>query len=494
MMKPMSHKPAGLARIFGYAMGEGGISIAMNGVSNFALIFLTQVLGLGAGVAALALSITTLWDAITDPLMGYISDNTRTRLGRRQPYLLIGSLALAVSFFLLWFVPQQVTGEAAVFAVVLCINLLLRTAVTVFAVPFTALGFEICPDYEGRSRLQGVRFFINQVVNFTFGAMAWTLFFRDEFSAEGERIDGTLIAGNYLLMGAVLAMAVLIMSLICIVSTWQYAKPYDDEVGDAGNSRSVAGFVREFGSILRDRLALWVFGFFVVAQFAMLLTAQMQLFTYVFFMEFSSSEKTFVHGAGMLSFAVCSLFQSRLVARFDKKVCGYIGGGLSFFGGVGLYLVFIGGVLPADSTWTVGGVAIPLSVGVFALLQSCWWGGGGVLVPLASSMIADVAAINYVNTGKLKNASYASVFTFCQKTSISIGLLLTGWLVATAGIESGADEQTPEAVRNIATLTFISGPVVIALALFILGRYPVDRAYMDDINRRTEEMEAKMKT
>ena len=168
----LPRKPASLPRIFGYAMGEGGISITMNGIGNFAMLYFTQVLGLGPGMASLALSITTFWDAITDPVMGYVSDNTRTRIGRRHPFLIFGGLALALSFYLLWYAPQQMSGEWAVFLAVLVLNLLLRTAVTVFAVPFTALGFEICPEYEARSRLQGIRFFVNMVVNFTFGAMA----------------------------------------------------------------------------------------------------------------------------------------------------------------------------------------------------------------------------------------------------------------------------------------------------------------------------------
>jgi len=106
------------------------------------------------------------------------------------------------------------------------------------------------------------------------------------------------------------------------------------------------------------------------------------------------------------------------------------------------------------------------------------------------AMIADVAAINHVKSGKLKNAGYAAVFTFFQKTSISIGLIFVGWLIGLAGIQSGADEQTAEAARNIAIMTFLAPPVVICAALLILRRYPIDRAYMEDIREQTKVMEA----
>jgi len=487
-MSSNEKRPASLPRIFGYAMGEGGISITMNGIGNFAMLYFTQVLGLSPAYASIALSITTFWDAVTDPVMGYISDNTRTRIGRRHPFLIGGALVLAVSFFLLWFAPQQVSGEIAIFGVVLVANLALRTAVTVFAVPFTALGFEICPEYEARSKLQGIRFFVNMIVNFTFGAMAWVLFFQDTTDAAGERVDGTLVASNYLTMGATLAFFVVVLSSVCILSTWRFAARTN--IGATTSQKGFKGFWKDFNSIFRDRLALFVFAFFMVAQLAMMLMGQVQMFTYVFYMEFVSVEKTAVHGAGMLSFAFCSLLQAKLVHRFDKKRTGYIGGSLALFGCGALYLVFIGGLVAPQASWEVGGFTVPVAVILFGVLQSCWWGGSGMMVPLASSMIADVAAINHVHSGKLKNAGYAAVFTFCQKTAISIGLLIVGSLIAMAGIESGADEQTAEATRNIAQLTFIAPALVMVVALLILHRYPVTREYMAEIREKTEAMEA----
>lgn len=84
-MNPTSPRTASLGRIFGYALGEGAVSITMNGIANFAMLYYTQVLGLGAGYAGLALSITLLWDALTDPVMGHLTDNTRTRFGAACP-------------------------------------------------------------------------------------------------------------------------------------------------------------------------------------------------------------------------------------------------------------------------------------------------------------------------------------------------------------------------------------------------------------------------
>lgn len=467
-----------LARIFGYAIGEGAMSITLNGIANFAMLYYTQVLGLGAKYAGLALSITLIWDAITDPVMGHISDNTRSRFGRRHPYVLIGGVVLSLFFFLLWLLPSKVDGPVAVFWCVLLVNLLVRTAVTVFVVPYTALGFEICPEYGDRSRLQGIRFFFNQMINLVFGACAWVLFFKDGTAADGSRIDGTTIAENYLVMGAVLSFAVLLLILLCVFFTRGHAR---DNRHDTLEGNSKKAFVSDIADIFKDRLTWFVFGFFFFAQMSMLVTGQCQMFTYVHYMEFAELEKTCVHGAGMLGFALCSLSLSRLVIRFDKKQAGYIGIFLSMTGGLSLFGLFSGGVIAPKDTVMVAGHAVPLATILFGICQGCWWGGCGILVPLATSMIADLSEINQTRTGVLKDGSYASLFSFFTKASGSVGLFITGWLVELAGIVSGAEQQAPEAVRNVSMMTFLCGPVVILFSFFVLRKYPVDRAYMKEL-------------
>ncbi|MFA5688674.1 MAG: MFS transporter [Kiritimatiellales bacterium] len=465
-------------RLIGYAFGEGAVSITMNGISNFAMLFYTQVLGLTAAHAGIALSIAMLWDAITDPVMGHITDNTRTRWGRRHPYIMWGGVMLAISFFLLWTVPAYFTSPAGIFTCILLLNLLVRTAVTVFVVPYTALGFEMCPEYVDRSRLQGVRYFFNMLINLIFGACAWSIFFKDQTGSSGERIDGTTILNNYISMSVMLSVATLVLIILCLLNTRRYAA---DSRQMAVHGKNVKAMFQSLSDIFKDRMAWYVFGFFGVAQLAMLLTSQSQMFTYVHYMRFSSIEKTFVHGAGMVAFALGSLSLTRLVGRLDKKPTGYIGMISCTIGGLGLLAVFIGGVVAPGQTVTIALVELPLATLIFGLFQSCWWGGCGILVPLALSMIADISEINQKKTGELKEGSYSAVFSFFLKAATSGGLLITGWLVTGAGIVSGAEMQTAAATRNMAIMTFISGPILVFVSYLILRKYPVTRAFMEKI-------------
>jgi GPH family glycoside/pentoside/hexuronide:cation symporter len=444
------------------------------------MLYYTLVLGLGAGYVGIALSVTTLWDAITDPIMGYLTDNTRSRFGRRFPYILLGGLVLAISFYMLWVLPGKFVSASSIFWCVLLTNLVVRTCVTIFVVPYTALGFEICPEYVDRARLQGIRYFLNQIVNLVFGAFAWMMFFQDRDAPDGTRIDGTTFASNYIDMATTLSVAALLLVLLCIYSIREFAK---DNRSSAPFGQGISSFRDTMVEIFTDRLAWFVFAFLGMSKLAMLFVAQIQIFVYVLYMQFSAVEKTVVHGGTMISFAIGALMLSRLVRKYDKKKTAYIGIWISTIGSVGLLAVFSGGFLLPDAVWTIAQHELPIGRMIFAPLHWMWWGGCGILVPLATSMIADVSEVNMKKTGVLKDGSYAAVFSFIAKTANSVGLLMTGALIAWAGVVAGSGEQTPESVQNVAWMTFLSGPIILIFCIWILQKYPVDKAFMSPGSR-----------
>ena len=459
-------------RLLGYALGDGASCIAFAGVANFALLYYTSVLGLGPGMAGLALSISVFYDAITDPLMGHISDNTRSRWGRRLPYVLVGGLLLAPAFFSIWILPANSWPVWLLFVMAVASNLLMRTAVTIFAVPYVAMGFELCPDYEDRSRLQGIRSAFFMVINLLFGGCAWILFFRDRTGPDGARIDGSTIAANYVTMGSVLTATIVLLILAC---TWFNRDLASDTRQAKLEGNSLHSFWADFSQILRDRLAWYVFGFFSIAMFGFLFVSQLQMFVYVFFMEFRPEEKTIVHGGTMVAAGLGALLKAKVTHFFDKKAAGYVGMVIGILGGLWLLLVFTWLGLAPRAEWVVAGWTLPVGLLLFALGQWMWWLGSGMLGPVSMSMIADISEIHYLKSGVRKDGGYSSIFSFLQKAAQSVGLLISGWLIAGAGIVSGADTQDPEAVRWITMITFIIGPVLIALAFVVLWGYPVTR-------------------
>lgn len=481
-----------LHKLFGYALGEGAFTLSMGGIANFALLYYTQVLGLGPKYAGLALSITIIWDAISDPVMGHVTDHTRSRFGRRHPYMLGGGLLLAIAFLFLWFVPSGFSGSTELFWYLLSMNLVVRTAVTVFVVPYTALGFEMCTDYDERSKLQSIRFFMNQIVNFGGGALAWSLFFQDGTAADGTRIDGTRIAGNYAVMGLWLTAGIAVMVVACVFFTRGLAKDNRSEPSAGNDLRT---FVQDFRSILSDRLAFYVFSSKFIIMLGMMFVAQIQIFTFVEYMHFSSTEKTIAHGTGMLSFAAGSLFHAWLVKRIDKKQTAFVGMAIAAIGSCSLFVLFVGELMPTQLDWVVpnavpllAGAELSISLAAFSVLQGLWWGGMGMLAPLMLSMMADVSEINYVQTGKQRDGSYSAMFSFFMKAAMGVGMFLNGWLLEFAGYDSTLDEQDSGTLVNLATITFVAGPIALIPLIPLFWKYPVDRAFMQTIKKRRAEM------
>ncbi|MDD8015519.1 MAG: MFS transporter [Acidobacteriota bacterium] len=472
-----------LRRIIAYASGEGANSITLNGISAFALLFYVQVLGLSGKWAGVALSVTMLWDAVSDPIMGHITDNTRSRFGRRHPYILLGGIFLAASFFFLWTVPGIFKSPRGIFWYLLGINFIVRTAVTIFGVPYAALGFEICTDYEERAKLQSVRCIFNMAMNFLFTAAGWVLFFGDRKAADGSVIDGTTIVANYRRMGTVLSLAALAFILVCYFSTKRYAYDTRSSPGIQGNS--LKAFFLDMRDILRDRLAVMVYGFYGVATLGMLLVSQVQMFTYRFYMGLPDILKTTVHGSTMAGFAVGSFLATSLVKRLDKKPAAAVGVALNVIGNGMLYIVFMGGIISPQATLRLpdglpiaGGGTLPLAAVVLAFFQAMYWAGNGIIVPVSASMIADMSEINKLRNGILKDGSYSAVYSFANKAACSLGLLITGLILDWAGIIPDAAVQSAAASRNVARLTFISGPVFALLALLIILPYAVNRERM----------------
>ncbi|MCQ1060293.1 MFS transporter [Photobacterium sp. ZSDE20] len=467
----------GLAKkIWYYSIGEGGTSIGTNGINNFALLFYTQVLGLNASLAGLALSISILWDAISDPMMGYISDNTKSRYGKRHIYMFIGGLLLSVSFMALWMVPESFTKSSSVlFAYLLFVNLILRTSLTIFVVPYTALGFEVCRGYESRAKLQSIRSFLNMCVNFIFGALAWTLFFSDSVNEMGVRIDGTKNPDNFITMGLTLGLVALILIMLCTFLTREYAKSSENEKKNAGFKE----FIKSTKDILSDKMAFKVFCLLFVAQIGTMLTAQLQIFSYVEFMSFSSAEKTFVHGSTMIGFALGALSITSLVNYLEKKYIVFIAVSVSSLGGILMYLVFAIDVLSLDLVNNKDNVVTL----IFSLFQGMYWVGAGIIIPLAASMVADVSAVNEARTGQSKDGGYSSMFSFAMKSSGSLALLFSGSLLALAGYIEGSSSQTPEVALQIASFAFLVGPIFLTISTVFMKGYNINRDVINQLNK-----------
>jgi Na+/melibiose symporter-like transporter len=151
-----------LATHINYSLGTLAPSALVVFSRSFLLFFYSQVVGLDAWLAGIALTIGRLWDAISDPLMGAISDRTRSRWGRRRPYIVLGALPLALSYVALW-VPPIGWSQGGLFVYLVATDIVFNTLVTVVVIPYTSLGAELTTDYHERTRVTAIRMLFYQV-------------------------------------------------------------------------------------------------------------------------------------------------------------------------------------------------------------------------------------------------------------------------------------------------------------------------------------------
>lgn len=462
-------------QMISYSVGECANSLLMNSIWGFAMLYFTDALGLPHSMAGIAMAVAVFWDAVTDPVMGHITDNTRSRFGRRHPYILGGGIAVVVIFLFLWYVPAWFkTSEQSLFWYLVIINLLQRTAITVYGVPYVALGFEICTDYDGRVKLQGIRSAMNMVANLLGPALAWTLFF-----SNNETVRATSREENYMNMGLAFAVVSLACILYVVVATRGYIR---DSRGMTLEGNNLKGFVRDMREIAADAYARHVFAFFVVVSIGIAIVSTLQMYLYEHFMKFGGVEKSIAHGGTMVGFLSGALVGGFVARKLEKKGAVYFGGMMSVGSNFILGGLFLSGALVPGQTASLLSWEIPVAFIVFALFQAFYWMGNGIIFPTATSMIADVSEIQEIKSGINKDGGYSAVFSFSQKVAISIGMLLNGYLLALAGFEPGAGVvQRPEVLWNLCGVTLIAGPAISLVSLLIIRFYPVNRAFLNEL-------------
>ena len=493
MIDPMKTNPqtCQTSSMLTYSLGECANSLVMNGIFGFAMLFYTKSLGLDPKWAGLAMSLSVFWEAVTEPVMGHLSDNTRSRWGRRHPYMLSGGLLMALCSYLIWTVPGVCRGsQMAVFWYLVTMNLALRTGLTMFFIPYLALGFEMCGDYQGRSRIQGLRWVFNMIANFAGPAMAWTFFFKDK-----DGLQATTVEANYHHMGATFAIATAIFVVLVCLCTFHWREDTRDAAARSEHGWFKAFFI-EMKQILADRNPRWVFVFIFIVCAGMVIVSSLQMFVYDDFMHFTAgrfvlpgggelSHTSVAHGSTMVGMGLGALLCTRLAGRFDKKGAVLFGGGLSIFCNLMLAVIFLTGWVKPGALWTVGGHDVPLALGLFVLFHATYWLGNGIMLPVATAMMADVSEIRKLRTGEVRDGGYSAVFSLAMRMAISFSLIVSGWCLSGIGyrVPQGGEKvtQTPEAIQNLGLVTFVVGALIALLALFAIRLYPITRRKLEEL-------------
>jgi GPH family glycoside/pentoside/hexuronide:cation symporter len=423
-------------RLF-YGIGDTGNALVNSAVQFFLLIFYTDAALLSPALVGSALLIGKIWDAVNDPLFGWISDRTGSkRFGKRRVYMLFGAIPLGISIALLWRVPPGL-AQAGAFLWVAATFLLFDTLWTITNVPYYALTAELTHDYDERSSLTATRMSLAVPAYLVGAALTPAL-----VGLFPDKRAGYAAIG--ILYGAIAATALLISA------AGIREKP------QAAADRAAAPPIRTFLETFKNRpfVRLLVAYLILNVAFALVKTLMAYFLTYQLGME---AQVPLVMGL-MLVCVILAIFPWKRIAERWNKGPAYAFG--MAIGGLAVASTFL---LPHRPTPWVYVVAAVAGFGFAANWVFPW------------AMVPDVVDVDRLATGEPRGGIYFGVWGLATKSSEALAIASTGWILALFSYVPTA-AQTPETLFGIRLFFGIVPAAAILLALPLLIWYPITRA------------------
>jgi len=318
-----------------------GFGAFINNLLSAAISTMTIVLNLGLGMnpalVGLLGALPRLIDAFTDPLMGYISDHTKSKWGRRRPYIFIGAVIAAIAFALLWQLPRD-QSENFYFWYFLIGSIIFYLAYTVFATPWVALGYELTPDYHERTRIMAVQNFLGQ---FAWLFAPWFLLFMQNESLFSDMIEGAswlaIIIGIVTLCIGILPAIFLAERHSPIPTSPSVSDSSVQSESDKSLLGAIADFFKGFLITIKFKPFLSLCGatFLVFNGFMMVSAFQSYVIIYYVFGGDQALGAEYVGWAGTVSFIAtsCAIFiVTKLSSLFGKRNAFFITIVISIFG------------------------------------------------------------------------------------------------------------------------------------------------------------------
>ncbi len=459
-----------------YALGQFGEGVKNESFAYFLLFYYTNVLDLSGLRAGAVVALSMAIDAFAEPLMGVVSDRTHSRLGRRHPWILGSALPLALSLYLV-FAPPAGLSQDGLFAWMLVWTLVNRFALTVFHVPYLALGAELTREWNERTVLVSLRHSFGQLAGLFPAVLGLFWLFR----ATSEHGDGRLYAPAYPQYAAISAAFVLGAILATGFMTRERIPFLPRPDGSASARGVLRGLAHDVLELLRQRAFLAVFLGTAVSSVASGVTITLGLHAGAFFWDVDSRVMFYWRLVVMAAIVAGLVFWTRRAATREK--------GQVFSEGLLWYVVI------HTLVWTLATLGVwPERTSAFYV--PAYLIGTGLLGPFAvaavfavgQSMMADCTDHDELSTGRRREGVFFGASSLAQKLTYGGGALIAGVIVDVVGLAGlkSFSEVTPEMRLHLGFAMTSSVLVLIGLSWFAFRRYDLSRARMAEIHARLE--------
>lgn len=449
----------------GFGVCDLGGNLFFTAIAFLLLNFLTDTVGIEAGLAGLIIMIGKIWDAVMDPTVGFLSDRTVSGMGRRRPWMLWGSVPLFVTMGFMFANPSLFAGadwnpaehQTLLFAWGAVVFCLLNTAYASVNIPYTSLTPELTTDYHERTALNGYRFGF-AVIGTLLGAGA-------ALPIVGLFPDKTT---GFVALGTLFGFLMMVTALATVVTVREPRLEH---------GIPTEGFFETYLRVFKNRpyvLIALTYTFHIIA-ITLVSGIAIYFFKYIHHDESLTTIALLVLLVTAMLFIPVSVLLSKRIGK--KAVYGI---GMAFIGVTQMVLYTFGHTQPAVFSF---GVMFFMGIGF------------GFTYALPYAMVPDAIEYDYLLTGKKKEGAFYGMWVFCIKIGQAVALLITGLVLSLTGYLLPAGNQAvaqPESAQW--GIRLLLGPipmVMFVVALVFLYYYPLNEKRYNEILREIEAMEAK---
>lgn len=463
-----------------YGFGSVAYGVKDAGLKYFLLLFYAQVIGVDARLVSLAILIALIADAFSDPIVGYWSDNLRSRWGRRHPFMYAAAIPISVSFYFIWNPPIG-WSEQALFWYIVVLAIIIRTFITFYETPSAALAPELTEDYDERSSLLSFRYYFGWTGGNAMSVLSFAIIFplfatatiaNGQFNREAYSVYGMIAAG-------------LIFTAIMISSLGTHSRIPHLKKAPPKRKMTLGMIFREIFETLSSRSFLALFVAALVAFTASGMAAGLAFYFGTFFWGFSPQQLGIITMGVFVSAMIGAALAPIITRKFGKKHGAITIGLIAFIGAPMPIFLRLIDVLPGNESpfifWFYL-VANTIDVGLIICYQI-----------LAASMIADLVEQAELKTGRRSEGLFFAASTFMRKWGEGFGIVVAGFVITGVGLATGA-QQGQVSDETLWRLGAVYVPTILGLWLAMIGFlsfYKLDRdGHEDNLRQLAERREA----
>ncbi|HEY2050423.1 MAG TPA: MFS transporter [Caulobacteraceae bacterium] len=458
----LRRRPLGRGLLGFYGLGAIVDATSTVYLGTFLYFYLTAVCGLSGTLTGLALGISLAVDSFVDPLVGSLSDNSRSRFGRRHPFMFASAIPILVCMGLLFSVPPGLRG-AGLMAYVLILCLGLRIALSMFYVPFVALGGELSDNYNERSTIVAFRVGLGAIGTVISLVLGYGVFLSSNAGGQLHRAGYPPFGWSG---GAMMALA----ALLCTVGTLKSrARLHGAAHGDGA---AVLRLFREMGEVFRNSSFLFLFGACLVFFVGFGAAAALTLHANTFFWRLLPKQMLSIGLCAVPGLVIGIIITGTLTRFVEKRTIAIAGLGLIALTQLSPVTLRLSGVLPPGT-----------SAAAALLMAAVMLASVGVAMALVGfqSMMADAADEHDLLFGARREGLYFAGISFAAKASSGLGVMIAGLAADAIGFPNDLAARPHVSVpwTKAMELALIYGPgasVITLLGILLLFGYRIDRA------------------